>query len=186
MYDAYATKCSRSVNRKGAGPEGSAMTGEARARLSGREQSQRHRRQSVPGLPVFPAFQCSRARRFCASTTCPGGAGRGKRAKQSQLAEGRVVANFRISEELEGTSGSHAPEKTKPICRAWLGPVRVGRASPLAQMQDVVRGRTTPDQVGGRLYEEAPFGAATRGSACKTKPISASEKTRLSSDAKRG
>ncbi len=38
----------------------------------------------------------------------------------------------------------------------------LGRASVPARLdQDVVRGRTTPAQVGGRLYEETPYGVTT-------------------------
>ncbi len=62
-------------------------------------------------------------------------------------------------------------------------PVRAspdGASVPARLNEDVGRGRPTPDQVGGRLYEETPYGVTTNtadeaagvaGQACRTKPI---------------
>ncbi len=159
------------------------MAGEAKVRPLRRGQSQRHPRRGVAILPIFPALKGSCAGGFRPSRLC--GSGGDNRAKQSQFWEDRIDANPCLSKELGGSNIDHRDAKTKPIWRTHLRRVCVGRVSPLAKMKSVVRGRTTPDQVGGRLYEEAPFGGTAPGASVQNKANFRGRGTWLSADARR-
>jgi hypothetical protein len=104
------------------------MAEQARGRPPSRRESERYPGRGVSGLPIFSAFQYSRAAQFHLSIPCPAGGGPENCAEQSQLAVRGIDDNTWRQKELRGQGVDYGGAKTKPILPGRELAATVGRA----------------------------------------------------------